>query len=225
MSTIPIRPALSGAGGLGPSGELAAGAFEPAEQDRKARRERRTKAPTPGGLVLSDALLVRLAQQGSRRAFDRLWLRHAPTAHAVLLSMLPPAEADDLLQDAAMASWQAKKRLQQADRFGAWLCSIARNLGRDRLAARRAERSVDLEQAQNVAVRDRGPAMAEAEEVLSVLRTLPDCYSETLAMRLVLGMTGPEIARRTGRTNGSVRVNLHRGMKLLRQALDADSYE
>lgn len=32
-------------------------------------------------------------------------------------------------------------------------------------------------------------------------------------------MTGPEIAARTGMTHGSVRVNLHRGMKLLRERL------
>ena len=38
-------------------------------------------------------------------------------------------------------------------------------------------------------------------------------------MRLVEGMTGPEIAERTGLVAGSVRVNLHRGMKLLRERL------
>jgi RNA polymerase sigma-70 factor (ECF subfamily) len=39
-------------------------------------------------------------------------------------------------------------------------------------------------------------------------------------MRLVEGMTGPEIARQTGLTPDSVRVNLCRGMKLLREALE-----
>jgi len=32
-------------------------------------------------------------------------------------------------------------------------------------------------------------------------------------------MTGPEIAARTGLTHGSVRVNLYRGMQLLREKL------
>jgi RNA polymerase sigma-70 factor, ECF subfamily len=49
---------------------------------------------------------------------------------------------------------------------------------------------------------------------------LPEAYRETLMMRLVEGMTGPEIAARTGLTPDSVRVNLHRGMKLLRDALE-----
>ena len=41
-------------------------------------------------------------------------------------------------------------------------------------------------------------------------------------MRLVEGMTGPEIAERTGMTHGSVRVNLTRGMKLLKERLGAN---
>jgi RNA polymerase sigma-70 factor (ECF subfamily) len=60
---------------------------------------------------------------------------------------------------------------------------------------------------------------AQAEEILAIIRTLPDAYRETLVLRLVEGMTGPEIAARTGLTAASVRVNLHRGMKLLRTKL------
>jgi len=52
------------------------------------------------------------------------------------------------------------------------------------------------------------------------VRSLPAAYGEPLILRLVEGMTGPEIAARTGLTEGSVRVNLHRGMKLLRARLD-----
>ena len=43
--------------------------------------------------------------------------------------------------------------------------------------------------------------------------------SETLLMRLVEGMTGPEIARQTGLKPESVRVNLCRGMRMLREML------
>jgi RNA polymerase sigma-70 factor (ECF subfamily) len=48
-------------------------------------------------------------------------------------------------------------------------------------------------------------------------------YRETLIMRLVYGMTGPEIAEATGLEHGSVRVNLHRGMKLLREKLGLET--
>ena len=52
-----------------------------------------------------------------------------------------------------------------------------------------------------------------------MIRTLPEAYVEPLILRLVEGMTGPEIAMRVGMTPESVRVNLHRGMKLLREKL------
>ena len=51
--------------------------------------------------------------------------------------------------------------------------------------------------------------------------SLSETYRETLILRLVEGMTGPEIAARTGMTHGSVRVNLHRGMEQLRAKLIA----
>ena len=60
----------------------------------------------------------------------------------------------------------------------------------------------------------------EAFEVLAIMRSLPETYRETLMLRLVEGMTGPEIAGRTGLTEASVRVNLCRGMKLLRERLE-----
>src|SRR5918998_985446 len=61
---------------------------------------------------------------------------------------------------------------------------------------------------------------AEAAEALAHIRALPEAYRETLVLRLVEGMTGPEIAARTGLQPASVRVNLHRGMKLLRARLE-----
>ena len=63
---------------------------------------------------------------------------------------------------------------------------------------------------------DRGPRRSRSWRSSG---TCLEAYRETLALRLVEGMTGPEIAERTGLTPGSVRVNLHRGMKLLRERL------
>jgi RNA polymerase sigma-70 factor (ECF subfamily) len=90
---------------------------------------------------------------------------------------------------------------------------IARNQAVEffRQTKRTEELSEDL--SQNDSSRTR------AREILTAIRSFPDTYRETLVLRLVEGMTGPEIAERTGLTPESVRVNLHRGMKLLRQKL------
>ena len=64
-------------------------------------------------------------------------------------------------------------------------------------------------------------ASSDAFLVMDSIRGLPEAYRETLIMRLVEGMTGPEIADRTGLSPESVRVNLCRGMKMLREMLEA----
>jgi RNA polymerase sigma-70 factor (ECF subfamily) len=92
---------------------------------------------------------------------------------------------------------------------------IARNRAMD--FHRKKRETEELQE--TVAVKAEAGSDAEARRVLEVIRELPESYSETLIMRLVEGMTGPEIALRTGLTPASVRVNLHRGMKLLREKL------
>jgi RNA polymerase sigma-70 factor (ECF subfamily) len=63
------------------------------------------------------------------------------------------------------------------------------------------------------------PESARAFGLLARLKELPETYRETLTLRFVEGMTGPEIAERTGLTHASVRVNLGRGVQLLREKL------
>ena len=81
--------------------------------------------------------LVRKAKGGSRRAFDALWHRYAPTVHALLLTMVSDHEVDDLAQDVAVSAFRALPDLENDASFPAWLCAIARNAGRDALAAGR----------------------------------------------------------------------------------------
>ena len=98
--------------------------------------------------------------------------------------------------------------------FCGWLATIARNKAVDHLrrSPRMTELPADLASSQG--------ASDETMLVMAHIRSLPDAYRETLTLRLVEGMTGPEIAARTGLTEGSVRVNLHRGMKQLRERLE-----
>jgi RNA polymerase sigma-70 factor, ECF subfamily len=64
---------------------------------------------------------------------------------------------------------------------------------------------------------------AEAAAAVAAIQELPEAYRETLALRLIAGMSGPEIAAATGLTPDSVRVNLHRGFRLLRSRLGVTS--
>jgi hypothetical protein len=81
------------------------------------------------------APLVREARRGSRRAFDALWERYAPTVRGILLTMVGDDEAEDLTQDVAVRAFSSLSSLKKPASFPAWICAIARNMGRD---ARRA---------------------------------------------------------------------------------------
>ena len=168
---------------------------------------------SPGPEPSLEARLVAAAREGDRTAFGRLYDRFAPMVHGLLLARVPRADVDDLVQEAFLQAMRRLGSLRDAEAFGPWLAAIARNRARDHW--RRGEATVELSDDVPGAPHPEGEAMA----VLAAIRRLPEAYRETLVLRLVEGMTGPEIAERTGLTPGSVRVNLHRGMQMLREAL------
>jgi RNA polymerase sigma-70 factor (ECF subfamily) len=165
--------------------------------------------------------LVRAAQRGDRAAFAELYARYAALVHGILLSRVDRGDVQDLVQDVFIRAMTALPSLREPEAFGGWLSVLARNRATD--FRRRRVPTVDLDDRAVEHVADRRPSPAvqmDAAAVLDVIRSLPDAYRETLVLRLVEGMTGPEIATLTGLTPGSVRVNLHRGMKLLRERLE-----
>jgi RNA polymerase sigma-70 factor (ECF subfamily) len=170
----------------------------------------------PAGHASEDARLVRAARGGDEGAFARLYERYARVIHGVLLARAPRADVEDLVQDVFLSAWHRLDALRDPAAFGGWLGMIARNRATD--FHRRTVESVELPE--NLVAVDATTSRAEALGVLQVIRTLPDAYRETLVLRLVEGLSGPEIAARTGLTPASVRVNLHRGMKLLREKLE-----
>lgn len=162
----------------------------------------------------SEGALIAAAAAGDRGAFGELYVRYARMIHGILLARVPLADAEDLVQDVFVAAMDRLGELRSAEAFRAWLATIARR------------RALDYHREN----RRLGPEMVEARPpnqgafaVLDAIRSLPEAYRETLILRLVEGMTGPEIARETGLTPESVRVNLCRGMKMLREILGVKS--
>jgi RNA polymerase sigma-70 factor (ECF subfamily) len=173
-----------------------------------------SRIPNPG---LADT--IRAVADGDRDAFSQLYAAYVRMVHAILLGRVPRRDVDDLVQDVFVTAYTRIRELRDAAAFGGWLATIARNRATDYL--RRSREQVELP-----AELPGGDAIeAETMAVLDVIRKLPEAYRETLLMRLVEGMTGAEIAERSGLTPASVRVNLHRGMKLLREKLGWTSHE
>jgi len=162
---------------------------------------------------VEDAQLVAAARAGDRAAFGLLYQRHARMIHGIVLAHVPFSEVDDLVQDVFLLALRKLPSLREPGAFAGWLIAIARNRANDFHRRTRAANPIAEEYG------SASPDEGEARTALEAIRSLPEAYRETLVLRLVEGMSGPEIATRTGLTPASVRVNLHRGMKQLREKL------
>jgi RNA polymerase sigma-70 factor (ECF subfamily) len=177
------------------------------------------RAVTPLPAVPEELLLIEAAREGDRAAFGGLYRLYARMVHGILLARVPRVEVDDLVQDVFVVALTRLRSLRNPGSFGPWLAMIARNRAHD--FHRRSRETTELSEDLPGEVHPEGDAAA----VLAAIRALPEAYRETLVLRLVEGMTGPEIAERTGMTPGSVRVNLHRGMRMLRERLGGGARE
>ena len=158
--------------------------------------------------------LVEQARAGSRAAFGELYRQYARMVHGLLLARVPHSEVEDMVQDVFLLAMRRLSSLRDEKAFAGWLAMIARNQAID--YHRQAPKTTEIDER----MLRQSPPEPEALEVLDTIRAMPDAYRETLILRLVEGLTGPEIAEQTGLTPDSVRVNLHRGMKMLREKLE-----
>ncbi len=174
------------------------------------------RVPDEGDLVS----LVAAAREGDRGAFGRLYERYARMVHGILLARVPIGEVDDLVQDVFVRAMRQVHTLRDVNCFGGWLATVARNRAND--FHRRSVELVEFKEEAPIQAPEKRRSSGAGDDgaaILGMIRGLPEAYRETLILRLVEGMTGPEIAERTGLTAGSVRVNLHRGMQMLREKL------
>jgi len=171
------------------------------------------KASTDTPETRIEVVLVKAVLDGDRDSFGRLYQLYAPMVHGILLARIPRSEVDDLVQDIFLHAFRKLHTLRDWAAFGPWIAMIARNRAMD--FYRRTKETVEVTED----LRSTDMQTSRANEILELIRALPEAYRETLILRLVEGMTGPEIATRTGLTPASVRVNLHRGMKQLRKKL------
>ncbi len=146
----------------------------------------------------------------TRASFEVQYQKYSAYVHAILIARLPPAQVEDAMQEVFLDAWRKIHQLHDHSSFGPWVAAIARNKANDFYRKRKPEQTLtDTHAAKS----------QEPDPILQALQLLPDTYRETLALRFVQGLTGPEIAALTGLTHGSVRVNLTRGLAMLREIL------
>ena len=173
-------------------------------------------------------------------AFGEFLAHHQDLVYGIALrSTKRPADAEDLAQEAFVRAYRAlagypSERIRDLRPRG-WLAAIVGNLGRNH-ARRRAETTAGLDDVAEVrADGDPGPERAAVQrEAANLWRrrldALPPRYRRAVELRHVSGLSYPELAEALGRPLGTVKSDVHRGVRLLRTALeqegiDDDSHE
>jgi RNA polymerase sigma factor (sigma-70 family) len=130
--------------------------------------------------------------------------------------------AEDLVQETFLAAIEARTSYDEARRLLPWLLGILAN----KVAQERRRRARQIEALRFEPTLVPGPLEVAASKELSAeltraIEALPSLYREPLIAHLRHGKTAQEIAVELHRAPGTVRVQLHRGLEMLRKLLPA----
>lgn len=167
-------------------------------------------------------LFLRYRSHGDLRALAEVFDRVAPDLLRIArLLVSQRADAEDAVQETFVAAMQGASAFDAARRLEPWLVGILTNQARALRRARRAGGDRDL--AQQTSASPQPLAAAQEAEfrhlVDRALRGVPPIYRDVLLPVLRDGEERRAIARRLGRAPGTVRMQVHRGLALLRRAL------
>jgi RNA polymerase sigma-70 factor (ECF subfamily) len=193
--------------------------------------------PDEGGPRLAhldrDRRLVEAAQADPAR-FEALYRKYLAQVYSYAYYELHDHhEAEDATERAFLAALanlpRFEERARPADGAGAstfrvWLFQIARNAVAQRQRSRRRHPEAPLEAAANVAdpfdVEAAAVRRDEAGTAAAALARLPGDRRRALILRFVDEMTTQEIAGILGRSEGAVRVLIHRALRSVARELD-----
>jgi RNA polymerase sigma-70 factor (ECF subfamily) len=184
------------------------------------------------------AALVTAAAAGDRQAMEALLMRAQEVAYRFSLLVCGHAEdAEDVMQDALLKTYQYVTRIDQPDAFRTWLYSTVRNacLMKRRRRAGEPAHFVSLEQGEPtpdgatsaIDVPDEGrPADQQLIDnwldarLRDALKQLPPEYRMIVVMREMEGLSTREVAAVTGYSEANVKTRLHRARLMLRRHLE-----
>lgn len=184
------------------------------------------------------AALVRQAATGDREAMERLLVRAQEVAYRFsLLVCGHPEDAEDVMQDALLKTYQYVGRITEPEAFRTWLYTTVRNacLMKRRLRVGEPSRLMSVEQgfpspegtSTPIDVADGAPPAdqqmiddASDVQVRQALQTLPPSSRAIVVMREMEGLSTREVATIIGISEANVKTRLHRARVMLRRHLE-----
>ncbi len=194
-------------------------------------------------LATSSFGLIERIQRGERDAFTPLFEKYSPRLAVLIHYRLSPqmrarGEIDDILQETLLRAFQnfGQFTYRGPGSLMHWLSKIADHVIIDGVrhqnrAKRRAYEIVPLRSesrpdgADPVDSKTPSRLLAGREELHGLLRRLdelPEPYREVILLARFEGLTTQEIAERLGKSRPAVALLLHRALRQLRQAQQAE---
>lgn len=168
-------------------------------------------------MIADDATLSRLmaaAQRGDRQAYSVLLDTASRWLARYFRRKVPADQIEDLVQEVLLALHQKRAAYEPSRPFLPWLAAIARYRWIDHL--RRIYRS------ENQVAERAEPADEGHEEVVmarlsleGLFRKLPSAQAEAIELVKIEGRSIREASERSGQSEPSIKVNIHRGLKKL----------
>ena len=185
--------------------------------------------------VSDELALVRAAKAGDIGAFEQLVHRYDRNVFRIAQHITQNREdAEDVVQDAFLKSYENLKNFQEQSKFYTWLVRIAVNEALMRLRRRRPERMVSLDEEVKTEedsmpreVADWTPnpeqqySQAELKDILTrTIQGLPASFRTVFVLRDVEGLSTEETAEALGLSIPAVKSRLLRARLQLRERLN-----
>lgn len=178
------------------------------------------------GHPLCDAALA-----GDSAGFGAAYDQYASVLYGLLLRILKDAEdAQEILQETFLVAWRDARKFDSSRGSElAWLITMARSRGIDRVRARdrRGQRENDAAREISIVRPSVDPSVSDpasfAEIRLAVrnaLGELPPAQRHALELAYFNGLSQSEIAARLGEPLGTIKTRTNIAMKRLRDRLD-----
>ncbi|HEY8852409.1 MAG TPA: sigma-70 family RNA polymerase sigma factor [Gemmatimonadaceae bacterium] len=168
---------------------------------------------------------VRRAQAGDVDAFELLYREHSPRIYGFCLRLKAgdKSDATELLQDVFIRAWRRLDTFRGDCAFVSWLYRLAINtmLENARSDKRRTARVLPMEDTSRLAGAARSSGVESRMDMESAIASLPKGARLAFVLHDVEGYQHQEIAEQLSVTVGTVKAQLHRARRLLRERLES----
>lgn len=176
-----------------------------------------------GGSVGTEALVQR-AQAGDTRAFEALYRRLVGRIYALCLRMSrDPRRAEELTQDVFVRAWERMGGFRGDSQFTTWLHRLAVNvvLQAGRTKGRRESREQLVEDPGEYMGRVTREMPGTRVDIERAIASLPEGARTVLVLRDIEGYKYDEIAEMQGVALGTVKAQIHRARRMMRERLES----